>query len=107
MGDSIPYLLQSLTSSSSSVVLVGTLTEFLDQWGSITSNRIVFNMVKGHHLQLRYHLPSFHDIRQFNIKTGLAYHPIIQKEGDDLLAKATTEPSTGGHGFYSNAFFCF
>ena len=41
------------SSSSSSVFQVGMLSHFLDQWRSITSNRIVLNMVQGHHLQLR------------------------------------------------------
>ena len=33
------------SSLSSSVVQVGTLPEFLDQWKSITSNRFVLHMV--------------------------------------------------------------
>ena len=54
MGDCIPDVLQSLTSSpsSSSVVQVGTLPKLLDQWRSITSNRFVLYTVKGHHLCL-------------------------------------------------------
>ena len=53
----IPDVLQSTTSSplSSSVVQVGTLPQFLDQWRSSTFNRLVLNMMKGHHLQLRCH----------------------------------------------------
>ena len=55
MGDDIPNVLQSLTSSpaSSSVVQVDTLPKFLDQWTGITSNRVVLYMVMGHCLQLR------------------------------------------------------
>ena len=32
------------------------------------------------------------------------YHPIIQKEVDELLAKGAIEPSSGGAGFYSSMF---
>ena len=32
------------------------------------------------------------------------YHPIIQKEVDELLAKGVIEPSSGGAGFYSSMF---
>ena len=31
----------------------------------------------------------------------MAYQPIIQMEVDELLAKGTIEPWTGGAGFYS------
>ena len=67
MGDGIPDVLWSLTSSPSSssvvqVVQVGTLLKFLDQWRSITSNRDVLNMVKDQHLQLRYHTQLFHNL---------------------------------------------
>ena len=48
VGDGIPGVLQSTTSSSSLVLL-----QVLDQWRSITSQRFVLNMVKGHHPQLR------------------------------------------------------
>ena len=40
-------------------------------------------------------------ISQFNIKAAIAYHPIIQKVVDQLVAMAGTEPWTGGAGFYS------
>ena len=47
-GDGIPDALQLTTStSSSSVVQVGTLPKFLDQWRNINSNRFVLNMAKG------------------------------------------------------------
>ena len=60
MGDSIPYVLQSTTSltTSSSVVQVGTLPKFLNQWKGITCNGFVLNMVKGH-LQFRSYPPLF------------------------------------------------
>ena len=60
MGDSVPDVLQSTTSSpsSSSVVQIGTLPNILDQWRSITSDRLVHNVVKGHHLQLRFILSN-------------------------------------------------
>ena len=58
---SIPDVLQSSTSSSSSsaVFQVGMLFKYFDQWRSITSNRFVLNMVWGHNLQLRSHPPLF------------------------------------------------
>ena len=52
MGNDIPDVSQSSSSSSSFVVQVGTLPKFLDQCRSITSNRFVLNIVQGHHLQL-------------------------------------------------------
>ena len=52
MGDVIPDVLHSSSSSSSSVMKAGTLPEFLDQWRSITSHRFVLNVSKGHHLSL-------------------------------------------------------
>ena len=64
-GGIVPDVSQS--SSSSSVVRVGTLPKFLDQWKSITSNRFVLNMVKGHHLQLRCCSPLFCNFGWFNI----------------------------------------
>ena len=77
---------------------------FLDQWRSITSNRLVLNMVQGHHLQLRSHPVLFHNFQLFNIKAAAPHHPIIQKEVDELLAKGAIEPSSGGAGFYSSVF---
>ena len=61
---------------------VGTLPKLLDQCRRITSNRS----------------------RWFNIKTAMAHHSIIQKEVDELLARGSIEPSTGGTGFYFNIF---
>ena len=61
-------------------------------------------MVWGHHLQLRFCPPLFHNFCQFNVKVAAAHHPIIQKEVDELLAKGVTEPSSGGAGFYSSMF---
>ena len=77
VGDGIPDLLQSITSSTSSscVVQVGTLPKFLDQWRSITSNKFVLNMVKGHHLQLKHHPLSFYNLKQFN--SGAASAPSL------------------------------
>ena len=51
------HLLQSTTSSSSSpsVMQVGKLPQFLDQWRTITSISFVFNVNKGHNLQLSCH----------------------------------------------------
>ena len=88
MGVDAPAVLQSIASSSSSfIVQVGTLPEFLDQWRIIPSNGFVLNMVKGYHLQLRSHPPLFLNFKPFNIKVSAAHHLIIQKEVDDLLAK--------------------
>ena len=80
VGHTILNVLWSLSSSSSSVVPLGTLPKFLDQWRSTISSRFSLNMVKGHHLQLRYHPLSFCNFRWFNIKSDLAYHCIIQKK---------------------------
>ena len=73
-----------------------------DQWRSITSNRFVLNMVWGHHLQIWFHPPLFHNLWQFKVKAATTHNPIIQKEVDKLLAKSATEPSSGGAGFYSS-----
>ena len=59
-------------------------------------------MVWGHHLQLRFHPPLFHDFQPFNVKAAAAHHPVIQKEVDELLAKGAIEPSSGGTGFCSS-----
>ena len=104
IGDIIPDVSQSSFSSSSSVVWVVTLPKFLDQWGSIISNSFVLNIVKGHHLELRYHPLLFHNFRWLTIKATFADHSIIQKEVDKLLAQDVIEWSTGGAGFSSNIF---
>ena len=103
---STPDVSQSSASSSSSsaVFQVGMLFKFFNQWTSITSNRYVLNMVWGHHLQLWSCPPLFCNFWQFNVKVGVADHPIIQKEVDELLAKGAIEPSSGGAGFYSSMF---
>ena len=94
----------SSSSSTSATFQVGMLFKFLDQWRSITSNRFVLNMVRGHHLQLRSRPPLFRNFRHFNVKVPAAHHPVIQKEVDELLAKGAIEPSSGGAGFYSSVF---
>ena len=82
MGDDVPDVLQSTTSStsSSSVMQVCSLPPFLDQWKSITSNRFRLNMVKGHYLWLRAWPPLFHNFQQLNIKDAMAHHPVTQNE---------------------------
>ena len=92
-----------VSSTSSSVVQVCTLHNFLDQWKIISSNRFLLNIVKGHYLQLKCH-HSLSIIINCNIDAFAAHHPLIRKEVDNLLAKDTTKPSTGGAGFYSNVF---
>ena len=57
-------------------------------------------MVKGHHLQLRCPPSLLHHFKWLNIKATAAYHTIIQREVDELLAKGAIESSTGGAGFY-------
>ena len=64
----------------------------------------MFNMVKGHYLQLKCCPLLFHNFKQFHIKSTPAHHSNIQKEMDELLAKGAIEPSIGGAGFYSNVF---
>ena len=62
LGEGEPWgipLLQSTASSSSSVMMVGMFSHFLDQWRIITTNRFVFNMVQDCHLQLRSCSPLF------------------------------------------------
>ena len=71
--------------SSSSVVQVGTLPKFLNQWRSSTYNRLVFNMVKGHYLQLRSH--SHYSVISNGLTLRLLWF-IIQKVVDELLAKS-------------------
>ena len=61
-------------------------------------------MVQGHHLQLRYCPPLFHNFQWINIRATPAHHSISQKELGELLAKGAIEPSSGGAGFYSNIF---
>ena len=85
-------------------MLVGTLPKFLDKSGSITSNRFMLNIVKGHHLQLRFFLPLFCYIKWLSINAAAAESLIIQKEVDELLSKGAIEPSPGGAGFYFNVF---
>ena len=92
------------SSSTSAMFQVGMLFKFFDQWRSITSNRFVLNMVRGHHLQLRTCPPLFCDFLHFNVKATAAHHPVIQKEVDELLAKGAIEPSFVGAGFYSSMF---
>ena len=88
-----PSTSSSFSSSTSATFQVGMLFKFFDQWRSITSNRFVFNMVWGCHLQLRSRPPLFCDFQRFNIKVAAAHHPVIQKEVDELLAKGAIEPS--------------
>ena len=85
MGTIIPNVSQS--SRSSCIVQVRTLPKFLDPWRNITSDRFVFIVVKGYHLQLRGQPLLFHNFRQFIIKANPAHHSIIQKEVDKLLVK--------------------
>ena len=81
VGAFVPDKLQS--SSSSSIVQVGTLPAFL---------------VQDHHLHLRHHPPLFCNLFWFNIKATCGHHAIFQK-GDELLAKDAIEPFSGGAGF--------
>ena len=99
-----PSASSSASSSTSALFQVGMLFKFFDQWRSITSNRFVLNMVRGHHLQLRSRPPLFHNFQHFNVKVAAAHHPVIQKEVDELLAKGAIEPSPGGASFYSSVF---
>ena len=86
------------------VFLVGMLSQFLDQWRSISSNRFVLSIVQDHHLQVRSYPPLFSNFWQFKMKVAAAHHPIIQKEVDELLSKGAIEPYSGGTGFYSSVF---
>ena len=55
------------------------LPKILDQCRSITSNRFVLNMVKGHHIQLGCHPPLFRNFKWFNSTAAKTHYPIIQK----------------------------
>ena len=46
-------------------------------------------MVKGHHFQLRCCPPLCYYFKYFNIEVATVYHPVIQKERDEPLAKGT------------------
>ena len=99
-----PSTSSSSSSSTSATFQVGMLFKYFDQWRSITCNRFVLNMVRGHPLLLRSHPPLFCDLWHFNVKATAAHHPVMQKEVDELLAKGAIEPSSGGAGFYSSMF---
>ena len=64
----------------------GTVTQFLDEMRSIIFSRVVLNMFKGHHLQLRCNPLLFDNFKCFNIKASTVHHPVTQKEVDELLA---------------------
>ena len=64
----------------------------------------MLNMFIGSHPQLRSHPPLLCIFQQFCIKAAATHHLIVQKQGDELLAKGAIEPSSGGAGFYSNVF---
>ena len=106
MGDGTPDVALSTASSSSSstVLQVGMLSHFLNEWRSISSNRFVLNMVWGHHFQLILYPPMFCNFQLFNVMVAATHHPIIQKEMDELLAKEVIEPSSSGAVFHSNVF---
>ena len=40
-------------------------------------------------------------LKQLNIKITIVHHPVIKKEGNEILALSVFEPSTGGAGFYT------
>ena len=88
MGHGVPDVLQSTTSSSSfsPVVQVGTLPQLLDQWKSITSNRCVLSMVKGLHLQLRFHPLLFHNIKQLPLRLLQLIIPFF-REGGGIISQ--------------------
>ena len=49
--------------------------------------RFGLSTIKVQLLQLRCHPPLLQIFKQFNIKTAMTYHPVIQSEVDELLAK--------------------
>ena len=105
VGDGILDVLQSTTStSSSSILLVVTLPQFLDQWSNITFNRFVFIIVKHHHLWLSCHSKLFYNFKWFNFNGATANYLSIQEEVVELLTKCATDPYTVGAGISLNAF---
>ena len=92
-GESIPDVLQSVSSSKSS--------QFSGSAEEHNFKYVVLNIVKDHHLWPWCHPPLFHKFKWFTLKAALAYHPCIQKELDKLIAKGAIEMYTGSTGFYS------
>ena len=71
VGRDISDVFEDTTStSSSSAMLICILPQFLDQLRSITSNRFVLNMNKGHHLQLMCHALLIQNFKQFSIMSA-------------------------------------
>ena len=81
MGNGVPDVLQSTTSSTSpsSIVQFGILLQFSDWWRSITSNSLVLNRIKGHHLLCRCHPPLFCIFKWFNIKAVIAHYLLSRR----------------------------
>ena len=66
---------------------------------STSYSRFVLNVVKGHHIQLRYHLSLLHNFKHFIIMAAIIHYPIIHEEVDKLLAEGAIQTSTGSAGF--------
>ena len=64
----------------------------------------MFDMVKGHYLQLSCYCLLFCTFKWFNINATSAYYPVIQRDVDKLLDKDANEPCANGAGFYSTVF---
>ena len=97
-------MLQSTLLSTSSLVQVGTPPQYIDQWRSITSKRLMLNIITGPHLQFRSHTLLFHSFKWFNIDTAKFHHPVMQKEVNGLLSRDAIELSADGAGFQEYAF---
>ena len=80
------------------------LSNFLDQWKSITFNRFVVNMIKGHLHHLKCHPLLFQKLKWFNFRVLLVHYAVILEEVD-LLAKDSIKPSMRVAGFYCNVYF--
>ena len=79
---------------------IGYFPKILGQWRSLSFSMFVLNMVKGLHIQHRYHHLLFHNFTLVNITAAMAHYSIIQ-EVDELSAKVSIEIWMGGAGFYS------
>ena len=108
IGNSIPNMLQSITSLSSSLSIgqVGTPPKFLDQGMSITPMDLWLIWLRVTIFQLRSHPSLICNFKWFSVKAAQLIIPLSKKEVDELLAKGATEPSSSGAGFLFQCLCC-
>ena len=64
----------------------------------------MLNLVKGDSLQFKCHPSLFPNYKWSNINALVAYLAFVEKDGDKLFSKCTTESSIGHVWFYPNIF---